>query len=79
MKNRNKKLTDKEGEAVGRAQKVCVPRRKCTPQGHEGGNGWDLHKTRHTHKKANIKILNNFYACEKNNNRCTQQTKYTGY
>lgn len=36
-----KALTDRVGGAGGRAQKVCVPLRRCTPPGHEGDNGSD--------------------------------------
>ena len=36
-----KALTGTVGGAGGRAQMVCVPLRRCTPPGREGGNGWD--------------------------------------
>lgn len=34
-----KELTDREDEGEGRPQRVCVPQRRCTPPGREGGNG----------------------------------------
>lgn len=41
LKNIFKARTDRAGEAMGRAKKVCGPPRRCTPPGHGGGNGWD--------------------------------------
>ena len=34
-----RELTDRKDGAGGRAQKACVPQRRCTPPGHGGGNG----------------------------------------
>lgn len=39
--NMYKALTGTVDGAEGRAQRVCVPLRRCTPPGREGGNGWD--------------------------------------